>query len=383
MSINTADETLPPEINGVTAKRVVGELVGSGGHHSQLCARLPLDLFPRVLTFLANQRSIGTRREYRRELEDFARYLAKRFPELKCVGEFEPDHIVYYKAYAEASGLASATVSRKLASLSAYFRFLASERETLPDGRRVPLIDRDLFYGLKRPRVQNKKETAALTTDQVERLLHAIPTDTLSSLMHHALLSTLFGTGRRLSAVRGIKRGDIAREAEHLVVRVTTKGGKKEKRVLLPQVWASIERYLLALQNVGVTIGPDDYIFQAPPARARGAKAGEPINPQAIFSIFRKYCGEIGLKSSNVFRFSPHSSRATYATTLSRAGVPIEVLQDDMGHANIETTRKYVKRAYQIEDSPAYKLPYFSDHQTSPIPNYEASVNQAPGETRE
>ena len=346
-------------------KFVQGELVSpvNSDQDRSILTRAPLELFPRVITFLANQRSQGTRREYKRELENFAKYLALRFSKLRCVSEFEPDHMVYYKAYLEsgAQALSSATVSRTLASLSAYFRFLAGEREILPDGRKVPLIDRDLFYGLKRPRVQNKKETAALTPEQVERVLGAIPTDTLSGLLHHAVCSTLFGTGRRLSAVRGIRRGDMADEGGHMVVRVTTKGGKKEKRILLPWVWASIERYLTALEAAGIKVGPDDYVFCAPPARARGEKRGEPINPQAIYSIVRKYCAVIGLNSSNVFRFSPHSARATYATTLSRAGVPIEVLQEDMGHANIETTRGYVKRSCTLDESPAFKLPYFQD----------------------
>ncbi len=48
--------------------------------------------------------------------------------------------------------------------------------------------------------------------------------------------------------------------------------------------------------------------------------------------------------------FSPHALRHTCATNLLRAGVPIEVVSDLMGHANIDTTRRYVRTSGRLAE---------------------------------
>jgi integrase len=42
------------------------------------------------------------------------------------------------------------------------------------------------------------------------------------------------------------------------------------------------------------------------------------------------------------FAFSPHQLRHSFATNMLRCDVPIEVIADQMAHANIETTRNYL-----------------------------------------
>jgi site-specific recombinase XerD len=46
--------------------------------------------------------------------------------------------------------------------------------------------------------------------------------------------------------------------------------------------------------------------------------------------------------------FSPHCLRHTAATNLSRAGVPLDVLADLLGHTSIETTRRYIATSGQL-----------------------------------
>ena len=43
--------------------------------------------------------------------------------------------------------------------------------------------------------------------------------------------------------------------------------------------------------------------------------------------------------------FYSHRLRHTFATRLLAQGVPIDVVQEVLGHSNINTTRKYAKTA--------------------------------------
>lgn len=46
--------------------------------------------------------------------------------------------------------------------------------------------------------------------------------------------------------------------------------------------------------------------------------------------------------------FSPHALRHSCATNLMRAGVPIQIIADQMSHRSINTTRKYMKTSGQL-----------------------------------
>jgi site-specific recombinase XerD len=55
--------------------------------------------------------------------------------------------------------------------------------------------------------------------------------------------------------------------------------------------------------------------------------------------------------------YSPHSMRATAATLLLDASVPIESVQDLLDHKHITTTQIYDKRRRSVKDSASHKMP--------------------------
>ena len=61
------------------------------------------------------------------------------------------------------------------------------------------------------------------------------------------------------------------------------------------------------------------------------------MNKSGIEHILR----QIGQRSG-VYRLHPHLIRATFATNLSKKGVPIEVIAKLLGHANLNTIHRYV-----------------------------------------
>lgn len=55
--------------------------------------------------------------------------------------------------------------------------------------------------------------------------------------------------------------------------------------------------------------------------------------------------------------YSPHSLRATAATLLFDAAVPIEAVQDLLDHKHITTTQIYDRRRRAVKDSASHKMP--------------------------
>jgi integrase len=53
---------------------------------------------------------------------------------------------------------------------------------------------------------------------------------------------------------------------------------------------------------------------------------------------------------------SPHVLRHTYATLARDAGVPLDDVQDGLGHADPRTTRRYDHGGIRLARSPGYAL---------------------------
>ena len=89
-----------------------------------------------------------------------------------------------------------------------------------------------------------------------------------------------------------------------------------------------------------------DYIEQVRPAFVHPnsppnlflSQLGRPLHPCTIRDKVRLYAKRAGIQR----RVYPHMFRATFATRLDQAQVNLTVIQELMGHANIQTTARYV-----------------------------------------
>ena len=66
-------------------------------------------------------------------------------------------------------------------------------------------IEKDLSYGLKRPRSDNRRETADFSDDEVKLLFSALDEKKRSFTSHRALLAVGFYTGLRSAEIRHLK----------------------------------------------------------------------------------------------------------------------------------------------------------------------------------
>jgi integrase/recombinase XerD len=66
---------------------------------------------------------------------------------------------------------------------------------------------------------------------------------------------------------------------------------------------------------------------------------GRPWSGAAVRSEFRRLAAQAGIRR----RFAPHQLRHAHALELAREGVPLNIIQRQLGHANLGTTSIYLQ----------------------------------------
>ena len=171
------------------------------------------------------------------------------------------------------------------------------------------------------------REPTILSRREAARLFNSIKTPHI-----YAYLRTVYSCGLRLSEALHIRPGDIDRAGGRLHIR-QGKGSKDRKVVLPPLTLEMLGRYWLRHRN-------PRWLFPALGKDGKGGPTAEqPMSITAVQGGLRRHLKRAGITKSRV---TIHTFRHSYATHLLEAGVPLTVLQQQLGHEKIETTLRYV-----------------------------------------
>jgi site-specific recombinase XerD len=228
----------------------------------------------------------------------------------------------------EARRLAAATVARKLSGLSSWYDFLVKLRA----------VDGNPVGGADRPYVsRDHSATVGLTAEEVDGLLVVARG---AGERNRAVVTLLADLGLRVGEVVGLEVADVGWERGHRTVRFVGKGGRPRRRVLTVEAAAALDDYLRVR---GAGDGP---LFVT--------STGGRLDRHAVFRLVRRLAREAGIAAAD--RLSPHSLRHAFATAARSEGVPLEDVQDAMGHADPRTTRRYDRDRHNLDRDPAYTL---------------------------
>jgi len=212
-------------------------------------------------------------------------------------------------------------------NLKSYLAYLISDRKFSSSS--VALVRSSLlffynqvlnkgFLGIKTPKIQ-RNPPAVLSKEEVKALLVACVND-----KSKLLVQLLYSSGLRVSECLNLRVEDI--DFNEKICFVKQGKGKKDRATLLSDTLAShLKNYLeQADVNSGV-------IF-----RNRDGKGISVRNAQKIVSSAAK---RAGIKKI----VTPHKLRHSFATHLLDAGVSIRVIQELLGHSNLQTTQIYTR----------------------------------------
>ena len=211
-----------------------------------------------------------------------------------------PDQL---RAYIRGLTLSPRTVARRLSCLRGFYRFLAREA-VRPDDPTVLLDSPRLPKTL--PKYLSEAEIDALMQAAAPR-----PTT-------RAALELLYATGLRISEMLALRRSELLRRPEMLVVR--GKGGR-ERMVLISQ----------AAHDAIAALPAGQHLFP-------GRDPARPMTRQGVGLLLKHAALHAGLDPARV---SPHVLRHSFASHMLARGADLRTLQTLLGHVDIATTEIY------------------------------------------
>jgi integrase/recombinase XerD len=267
-----------------------------------------------LLLHLASERGLAenTLHAYRRDLEDLTDHLHRLG---KSLEHADADDYTDYVRTLRASGRSTRTVARRIAAIRVYLRFLAAE------GKDVTKI----LQLIERPKPQ-RSLPKVLGRAQVDALIAAPDPAAPLFARDVAILELLYASGLRASELCDLKLKDVNLQVGW--VRVLGKG-MKERIVPLGRAAAeAVGRYLLECRPK-LDRRASDRLFLS--------RSGKPLERIGLWMRIEKY----GRSSGILNHVSPHTLRHCFASHLLGGGADLRVVQELLGHSDIQTTQIY------------------------------------------
>ncbi len=316
----------------------------------------PVDPVERYLAYLSDiERSPNTVKAYAHDLKDWFVFLAERGLDwrqvrLEDVGEFvawlrrppgtRAARVTVLPSVEHHCG--EATVNRKLSALSAFYQHAARSGVELggllstwqPAGRRGGSW-RPFLHHISKGKPQarravrlkaSRKQPRALTVGEAQAIL-----DACDRRRDRLLMAVLYDTGMRIGEALGLRHEDWAVPARQVTVTPRANdNGARSKSGQERTIPVSVELVRLYADYMHGEYGDldSDYVF----VNLWGRPHGAPVSYPAVYDLVRR------LRQRSGVDFDPHWFRHSYATSMLRAGAPVEVVSKLLGHAAVTTT---------------------------------------------
>lgn len=263
--------------------------------------------------FLLTEKNVNTKtiEDYDRDFAAFLKFLNG----LKDTSQLSGQDIVEYTYDLSIRGYATSTISRQISTIKNFFIFLVSEG-----------IEKNLELNVVMPK-KEKHLPSYLTKEEMERLLNAPNINKKNGLRDRAMFELMYSSGLRVSELVNLTKSELNIPEKILKIK-----GKREKTRLIPVGEIAMDyllRYLNESRNKNKFANESKYLFIN--------KQGKPISRQHFFIQVRKYALEAGITKT----ISPHTLRHSFATHLLENGADLRLVQELLGHTNVETTQIY------------------------------------------
>ncbi|MBN2459711.1 tyrosine-type recombinase/integrase [Candidatus Woesearchaeota archaeon] len=174
------------------------------------------------------------------------------------------------------------------------------------------------FLGIKTPKI-TRNPPAVLSKDEIKRLIDACLND-----KSRLLVQLLYSSGLRVSECLNLRVEDV--DFSEKVCIVKQGKGRKDRATLLSDALAASIRAFMEKEKLS-----SGMVFS-------GKKRGS-LTARNVQKIVSGAARRAGIKKV----VTPHKLRHSFATHLLDSGVSIRVIQELLGHSNLQTTQIYTQ----------------------------------------
>ncbi len=206
------------------------------------------------------------------------------------------------------------TIARKISSVKSFYHFLQSEN-----------LIHDATSKIELPKLSKHLPTV-LSIEEVQALLDAPNIAKLEGLRDKAMLELMYATGLRVSELISLKIKNV--NIQEKIIRIKGKGSKDR---IVPFGDYALDYLKLYIEQFRSKIEykKSPYLFIS--------KQGKPLSRQFFWKQVKKYA----LKAEIYDNITPHTLRHSFATHLVENGADLRLVQELLGHSNINTTEIY------------------------------------------
>ncbi len=252
--------------------------------------------------------SDNTIKSYEKDLEKLAKYYEKK--DLLKLGVKDLEKYIY-----TLNELAASSVSRNISALRTFYNYFM----------KLDKISYNPCDSIKQPKLGTHLPTF-LTIEEIEKLLD-IKIETPFDARNKAILEIMYATGLRISETITLEFKNI--DLDECIVRVMGKGSKERIVPINDYAIDALNNYINNYRQLLVKNIETNYLFLN--------NHGKMLTRQGVFKMIKEEC----LKKGITKNISPHTLRHTFATHLLENGADLRVIQELLGHSDIQTTQIY------------------------------------------
>ena len=297
---------------------------------------------------------------------DIKRYLCfiRDSEGIKSIDDIRPGNIRSYVNSLSKMLLAPSTISRNIASVRSYHKFLKIEN----------IVKNNPSLSITTPK-QKKKLPTVLSVEEINKIINTIPKNTAINFRDYAIFNILYACGLRVTELCELKiwqpyLDPVLRDDQKIKYKdengnmVDIYAYKAKK---FPDTHSANVAYKLKLEKTPgiINIKGKGRKERFVPINSTSRKIwfifdnkyrkellkdkntqelfisrnGRPLTRAMINNIVDKWSKKSGITK----KVSPHTFRHSFATHLIEGGADIRFVQDMLGHADISTTQIYTQ----------------------------------------
>ncbi|MCR5780112.1 MAG: site-specific tyrosine recombinase XerD [Bacteroidaceae bacterium] len=274
-------------------------------------------LFRRYYQYLILERSFSenTLDAYKKDLYKLLRYYEEEGIDFRNV---TLEQLQTFSATLMDLGISPRSISRILSGVRTFYKFLSLEHE----------IENDPCELLESP-ARGEHLPDVLTVEEIDQLIAAIDMTKPEGQRDRAILETLYSCGLRVSELCGLRISNLY--LDEGFIRVHGKGKKERLVPISDTAIMELKLWFTDRDQLHIKPGHEDYVFVS-------CRRGTALSRITIFHIIKVLCEATGIRTT----VSPHTFRHSFATHLLEGGANLRVIQELLGHENIDTTEIYL-----------------------------------------
>ncbi|MBF0123220.1 MAG: site-specific tyrosine recombinase XerD [Candidatus Omnitrophica bacterium] len=274
-------------------------------------------LIAEFINYLSVERGLAknTLMAYGSDLEAYAVDLEKRYG-IKSPEAIRREHITSYMQFQKKGDLSATSISRSLAAIRMFHRFLVRENFSKEDP--VNLVDTPKTW---------KRVPDVLSQAEIDAMIKATDGRDWQSVRDKAILEIFYASGLRVSELVDLRVDSV--NFDMGFVRCVGKGSKERLIPVGKSAMEALAKYLKGARVKVLKGRQVDSLFVS--------RLGKKISRQSIWKGIKFYAQKAGIKKT----IKPHTLRHTFATHLLEHGADLRSVQEMLGHSDISTTQIY------------------------------------------